>query len=308
MSDKPFKTYNEQIELLKSKQLIIQDENLAKNALNDISYFALINGYKNAFKKNDVYDNAYFEDILSLFQFDEKLRGVLLKNILIVERKIKSSISYHFSCEYPNCQTDYLNVNNYQYNDVKNRDSIIKLVSTIQAISKSRNYAYIKHYTENHHSNVPLWVLINAVSFGKVSKIYAFSQQSIQQKVANDFKDVSNAQLKNMLELLTHFRNVCAHNERLYNYKTRISLKKTKLFEAFNLSKNDDCNLFSVVICMKYLLKEKEFESFFCELESTIQSLSFKGSKIETRIILTEMGFPNNWERIKETDISKAHN
>lgn len=118
-SDKPFKTYEQQIELLKEKGLSIPNETYAVKVLKDLSYFALINGYKKAFKQDGLYENASFEDIVALFKFDEKLRGILLKYILIIERKIKSSLSYHFSQKYPKCQEDYLNVNNYSYECVK---------------------------------------------------------------------------------------------------------------------------------------------------------------------------------------------
>lgn len=307
MNDKPFKTYDEQIQLLKDKGLIISNEDFAKKTLRDISYFALINGYKKEFKQNNRYDNIYFEDIVSLFRFDEMLREILLKYILIVERRVKSSISYHFSEKYPNCQLDYLNVNNYDYQNIKNRDSILKLIATLQTIIKSKNYPYINHYVNNHNSNIPLWVLINAVSFGKVSKIYALSQQSIQQKVAGDFNNVSNAELKNMLSLLTHFRNVCAHNERLYNYKTRISLKMTKLFSAFHINKNDDCNLFSVVICFKYLLNDTEFTCFVNELSDAIFYLDFDNDITSKESIVKAMGFPDDWQRINDMDLNKIY-
>lgn len=301
-SDKPFKTYEQQIELLKEKGLSIPNETYAVKVLKDLSYFALINGYKKAFKQDGLYENASFEDIVALFKFDEKLRGILLKYILIIERKIKSSLSYHFSQKYPKCQEDYLNVNNYSYECVKNRDSILRLVSTLNSIIKSKNYPYIKHYVNHHDSQIPLWVLINAVSFGKVSKIFALSQQGIQQKVANDFAGVTNAELKNMLELLTHFRNVCAHNERLYNYKTRISLKKSSVFCALNGPRNDNCSLFSVVICMKFLLDNIEFDEFITEVENIISLLALNSS-VSTQDIVRDMGFPPEWEKIKNLDI-----
>ena len=43
---KPFITYDQQIELLKSKHLIISDEDTAKRVLAQIGYFSLIGGCK----------------------------------------------------------------------------------------------------------------------------------------------------------------------------------------------------------------------------------------------------------------------
>lgn len=44
--DKPFKTYNEQISILKSRNVYIKNEVTVKQCLTDISYYSLINGYK----------------------------------------------------------------------------------------------------------------------------------------------------------------------------------------------------------------------------------------------------------------------
>ena len=46
---KPFMTYDQQIQKLKDKHLVIPKETAAKEMLRMNSYFALITGYKNLF-------------------------------------------------------------------------------------------------------------------------------------------------------------------------------------------------------------------------------------------------------------------
>ena len=93
---KPFITYTTQIEKLKSeKNLIIVDSDFAVEALQNISYYALIGGYKHPFI--DIHTRKYinearFEDIVSLYEFDEELRGIFFKYLCRVERKMRSSI------------------------------------------------------------------------------------------------------------------------------------------------------------------------------------------------------------------------
>lgn len=50
---KPFKTVEEQIEILKSRGLIIQDEERALFFLKNNNYYELINGYKDFFIDKD---------------------------------------------------------------------------------------------------------------------------------------------------------------------------------------------------------------------------------------------------------------
>ena len=118
MGEQRFLTYDEQITFLeKEKGLIISNKEYAKKILLKIGYFPLINGYKEIFKEptnNQFQKGTSFEDIYELYDFDNDLRNIFIKYILLAERNIKSSLSYHFCKEYGDLQSDYLNVNNYE--------------------------------------------------------------------------------------------------------------------------------------------------------------------------------------------------
>lgn len=60
---------------------------------------------------------------------------------------------------------------------------------------------------------------MKALTLGTVSKMYSFLPQKIQYKVSKEFDYISEGMLVQMLDLLARVRNVCAHNERLYDYK-----------------------------------------------------------------------------------------
>ena len=113
---KPFITYTAQVEKLKNeKNLIITDDDFAVESLQNISYYALIGGYKHPFI--DIHTRKYineacFEDIVALYEFDEELRGIFFKYLCRVERKMRSSISYHFCKKHGERQEEYLNSNN----------------------------------------------------------------------------------------------------------------------------------------------------------------------------------------------------
>ena len=106
---KPFKTVEEQIEILKNRGLIIKDEERALSFLKNNNYYELINGYKDFFidknktevEKKDVYRNDIaFEDIVSLYEFDFEIRAIILKGILKIENIIKTKLAYYFSEKY----------------------------------------------------------------------------------------------------------------------------------------------------------------------------------------------------------------
>ena len=311
MAEKDFKTYKEQILLLKRKKLIINDEVHAIELLKRASYFALINGYKKHFKADNgnYKEETKIEDIEKLFVFDEKLRNYLLKYLLIIERNVKSSISYNFSQKYRGA-LDYQNTLNYNYNVPSNIKDINELVSILTLLCGKVKHPYIEHYQNKHDGKIPLWVLINAMTFGQVSKMYQLLQMGMQQKIASDLRIDSNKELGKMLNLLTLFRNVCAHNERLYDYSvTSIDISKKYIQEVIDIDINDikveqqaRCILGALVCCKKLLPKESS-EDIFSELKIIIDN-SFIDDNMKS-IVEKDMGLPENWHALIVRDNTK---
>lgn len=189
-----FLDYNGQVDkLANEKGLIIADREYAIDMLTRISYFSLIGGYKNIFinpTMNKYKRGVKFEDIVSLYRFDEDLRSLFLKYILKFERKLHSVISYQFTDTYGENQSYYLDVNNFDYISA-NEQGIERLVSMLNKLAtQPSDYEYI-NYHRTKHSNVPLWVLINALSLGTVSKFYQFSKPSMQTKICKDFENLN---------------------------------------------------------------------------------------------------------------------
>ena len=92
--DKPFKTFDEQLEILKDRGLSINDVEFAKIALQDISYYTVVNGYKNFLIPNRGSDNfipgTSFEMLYTLHIININFSSVLLKYI---------SIEHMFCCQ-----------------------------------------------------------------------------------------------------------------------------------------------------------------------------------------------------------------
>lgn len=110
---KEFKTYQEQIEILKSRGIVINNEEFALEKLQEDNYYNIINGYKALFIDSNQYiQGTTFEEIYSLFEFDRNLKSILLKNILIVENILRTLIAYNFSLKYGN--DNYLKIDNFE--------------------------------------------------------------------------------------------------------------------------------------------------------------------------------------------------
>lgn len=301
MNRKRFLTYDEQISFLsEQKQLIIEDQEYAKRILFQTGYFALVNGYKRIFKNpqtNKFQVGVRFEDVYGMYCFDRNLRSILLKYILICEQTIKSSLSYHFCQIYGEDQKAYLNPINYLQSENHSR-IIKKLIQKMSAqLNENSSYYYIRHYVKRYQS-VPFWVLVNTLTLGQVSKMYSCQKSRVKIQICKDFGEIRENELERMLSIMTKFRNVCAHNDRLFNFKTQDALPDLLIHQMLQIPRRlgryccGKEDLFAQVIILKMLLQEEDFEWFYTELKQCFQ----RHSVYQT--ILSQMGFPENWKEI----------
>lgn len=306
---KPFLSFDDQIKYLEEdKELIISDHDYAKSMLMQIGYFGLISGYKTPFKDATTHkyrDGITFEDIVALYKFDENIRELFLKYILQIERHIRSLLSNHFSEKYGEAQIHYLDPKNFSP-EPRHRNNVARLIGYLNNLANiTTDYPYINHQRRKY-GNVPLWVIVNALTFGSLSKFYLLSTPDIRVKVAKNFSGVTDKQLQQYLTVITKFRNVCAHNERLYSYQTNEDIPDTVLHSKLGIAKRGSQyisgkrDLFSLVIAFRYLLPNDDFKKFKKSLIQIIRHYLKSSNVITEEELNKTMGFPNNWK-----DISK---
>jgi len=296
---KPFLDYQSQIAFLKSKQLNIKDEDNVSSILKKVSYYHLINGYKDSFKDNLTHNfkaDTSFDDIYNLYLFDADLREVFLKYILIFEKHIKSSISYHFTNLYGNGIEYYQNIQHYDYSHH---------LSDIQKLFRKMNEkihgrfasAQVTHYISIYH-DVPLWVLTTDLTLGETATMYRYLKGHCKTDVCNDFHRIGRAELAKILIILTKFRNCCAHGNRLFNFHTQDALLDCIAHQKLHIEKMGSqyqygkSDLFAAVISLKYVLTQDDFRAFYYEIKKIITKYH------PTEETMHAMGFPTNWRSV----------
>ncbi len=124
-----------------------------------------------------------------------------------------------------------------------------------------------EYLNSNNYSNISK----NKNGITKLIKMFEFLPQNMQGTICQDFGNVKKNEMIKYLKVLTLYRNVCAHNERLFSYHTYIDIPDTLLHKKLGISKNGSKyiygknDLFSVVIAFRYLLLI--FESLFNYLQ-----------------------------------------
>ncbi len=242
-SPKEWKSFKEQLALLKERGILVNDEERALNFLKTVGYYRL-SGYLYPFRKLDPQNNKQrlntfiegttFENVKQLYLFDKKLRQLAIP---IAYKKME-----FFDARF---------VNNMDYGYVPfmmKHDDLIK--------RSAKENAFIKHYLENYSDIpiwvVPIWVVCEIWDFGTMSKLFRGMQDKDRAKIAQFYRLKSGKQLENYLHSLNIIRNISAHYGRLWNRaitkKSNVSNLQEDLFSL------DNAKPFAYFCIMKKLL------------------------------------------------------
>jgi abortive infection bacteriophage resistance protein len=238
-----------------------------------------------------------------MFLFDRQIRNIIFKNILIVENNLKSILAYVMSKNHGFKENNYLNPNNFVKDSKRNRqinDLIRKMKRQISVNGKQ--HTATAHYIINY-GYIPLWVVVKVLSFGIVGELYTILQYQDQKEIADVF-GVSIDSMVDYLPIVANYRNLCAHEDICYINRTQKAIDDTKyhrllyipkISEEYIYGKND---LFALIIILKQLLEEDNFNLFISEISYELDRLSGKLKVIKIEKVLHEMGFPNNYKEI----------
>lgn len=308
---KPFKTIDEQYDLLISRGLKFTNEQKAKQYLLNNNYYNVINCYAKFFMntENMFISGTNFDEITQVHFFDKELKSTLFKYIIEAEKHLKSIIAYRFSEQYNDMDFAYLNASSYNQKNILEITSLISSISSIikQQLKDKHNNS-IKHYM-NFHSNVPFWIVTNYMNFGQIVKFYEYLKTPLQNKIAKDFSvflnenlntnkvKLTSTQLLSYLKNTVELRNIIAHNNKLLGFRCRantVYLKElhNKYIPNANSQRQDVFNVFMIMQC---LLSKNQYKQLNNAIYKRIKELEKKLNTIPLTKILDSLGFPIMW-------------
>lgn len=310
---KEFKTFNQQLTILRNRGMIVPTDGSPKRFLEQENYYNVINGYKDLFLRKDSRGNViipetyllntHFNELKALFLFDRELRFLFLKYLLIFENSFKTTISYEFSQNYPKANS-YLEIANYRDDDPR---GVLKQISILtKTIHDNVGVkGAIKHYIEEHGS-VPLWVLVNYLTIGNLSYLYSALKDSEKNAIARYYSDkyekqykptsplrISSEDMESALKIFNLVRNQCAHDERLFNSDYK-NIRVANIANYFGITKYNNRRIVVAVLYFKAVLNKSYYKKFHSELNTIFDKYKNEFQTVSFDDILDSMGIDLN--------------
>lgn len=256
-------TFQDQLTLLKKRNLVIDDEPKAINYLSEISYYRLSAYYLPYQKTKDTFNQGTsFKQIIDTYSFDRELRLLVFDCIERIEIAIRTQMVYCMATHY----------NDSHWHDIKNLfiipfynkiGNLVDPYSDFQSIISKAKTArtpevFIKHYVDNYNSpsNPPAWMCLELLTMGELSHLYRGLKNNSDKKRIADFFDVHPTVFVSWLHTLTYVRNICAHHSRLWNRDLAIEPEKLLKPVGNWISKPFENNkrMFYFICVLKYLI------------------------------------------------------
>lgn len=306
---KPFLTIPQQVDLMRYRGVDADDYTAAILARE--GYYSVVNGYKDPFLDREASraagDDRYtsgtrFTDIYDLFSFDRTLRMLTFAPLVRAEATCRTAIAYCFSDRHRNpddylLQSSYCTKEEYEAYKRGGKPYAKELSGLTGDLSRKLHRSrsdFVAHYMIAHGS-VPLWVLCNELTFGNLEHFFNLMKPGEREDVCRmiatstgrlgdrrmGFFSVEEARVS--LEVLVEFRNICAHDERLYC--ARVGGRK-------------NINYDEMVWRLERFMTQEDFYGFLADLFDLIISGMRKNPKIEA--VLGPLGFESLVDKLND--------
>ncbi len=291
-------TIQQQIEKLKSRGLIIDDENVAASYLSNISYYRL-RAYTYPFQYNDdeqkdhhfIKDDIHFNDIIDLYCFDRRLRSLIFNAIEKIEVSIRTKIVYEYALE--------TNDSHWFLDETLYRENFDEIIENMEGEVNRSNEDFIKHYDEKYDEPdfPPAWMTLEVLSFGTLSRMFSYleSKSEPNKRITKAFGLPNSFILENWMHAISVLRNCCAHHSRIWNRRFPVGVKMSyntsyPFIDRETIKTIHNNKLFASLCCVKYILDVISPDSDF--KKNLVEIINNGGRLLKLR----DMGFPENWK------------
>jgi len=285
---KPAKTFEEQVQLLQSRGMIVDDLQEATFYLQHLNYYRLCAywlDFELDLATHQFKPDTNFKDVLRLYIFDRDLRLLVLDGIERIEVSVRSQWAYYLAHRHsPHAHLDSTLFDSKYWR--MNLNDLTKEVNRSKEI-------FIQHLTNNYKEALPpVWAVCEVMSLGLLSRWYDSLKPVQTRRVISRVYGINEDVLESWLRHLSVVRNLCAHHSRLWNRQFGITIKcpPRKANAIAGQLVQGSRNLYNTLVILLYFMDTIAPNH---HLRSRLLKLLFEHPER-----LVAMGFPVDWQQM----------
>lgn len=289
-------TIEEQLQKLKDRGLIIEDEEKAKEVLLDIGYYrfgSYLFPYELTYpsKKDRTHklkNPTHFEDALDLYYFDSDLRMLLLRYITRIEINLRTYITYYLSNLHKNNPCWFVDETVMEAVFIESFDTEIYT-------EKFRKHPVISYHHKKYPEDVyaPAWKTVEHMTLGAIYQMFlSISDKNVQSAISKHYGVDKLTIFTSYFNVIRYLRNQCAHGDVLFDMKLATPLKSGPAgqFNSFTSS-----NIIGAIEVVKFFLKQisvHRYNDFCSQLDALLDGVD---NDIVAEILNDVTGFEMNF-------------
>lgn len=265
IAPKPHKEYDQQLELLLSRGMLVRDSRRAMRKLSQVGYYRLSGFWYTSriirpddsgltYRSDEFLEGTSFEQAYDLYLFDKRLRLLMIDALERIEIHIRSIIAHELGRIHPLAYQNPKFINQRFLNDGDISTFDKWLSKQTQKIRESRDDCIIWHLQQQ--KQIPFWVVVETWDFGQMSKYYAMLNGGIQAKIIKRLGLNNNQILVKWLKCLNLLRNRCAHHSRIWNRRhPAVQIPRNAFFSLLKIDSGANERLYSAICIIWYLVR-----------------------------------------------------
>lgn len=307
------RTTNALMKYLREKHNIFIEGTKDKKNLRNIGYYHGYKGYRYINNPQNRINLSNFDEIVSIVEFDSKLKSLLYPQIMQIETVSKNIVlqilveeykTDEFNVIYENGMTDYRNSNTSDEYKKKMKQRLSVQNNIYSSLSRSYNNdnKIVSHfYSKDRH--VPIWGIFEIITLGTFADLIKSLEFKVRNKIDKEMNiniafDTNAKFPEKIMYLIKSLRNSIAHNDVVFDVRFKdgkIDSKLCKYLEneigcaGVDFNTITDYVLIISVLLKKYGITKTEINKFVNDYEKIIEEFRNKISiSIYNKIIYSD--------------------
>lgn len=245
------RSIEEQIKLLKKRGMIFDDEDKAKQILEDVGYYRLgfyWYHFQKDFKKHLFLDNTHFSTVINLYYLDVDLRFLLIKVLSRIEINLRTRIIYIVSNHYKD--------NPFWFADKKiMKNQFVDTLDNFYTDIKKKNKVIAEHHRKYPNDKyAPAWKTLEFMTLGSLYTLFtSLKEEEIKTAIASKYRVRNIKVFDNYFKVIRNIRNICSHTRVLYDLSYYETVVKKGVVKISDEEKN---SLSAIIKVISYFLQQ----------------------------------------------------